>query len=150
MSPQRPALLIDVNILVYGADATSSFHDAAVTFLEDALSGPTPIGMPWEVLTGFMRVVTNPRITNRPLTSDDAWSHVESWSGAEPVWHPGATDRHAEILERLVRGRRLSGNVIPDAHLAAIAVGHGLTIASTDSDFALFDDVVSWFDPLRG
>lgn len=148
MSAPLPALLVDTNVLVYAVDGASPFHPRAVTFLEEALNGPRPVGFPWEVLTAFVRLVTHPRVARQPLTSEEAWSFVEDWSAATRAWHPAPTERHGDILKRLVTGLQLTANLVPDAHLAAIAIGHGLTVASADSDFALFEGQVAWLNPL--
>ncbi len=108
-------------------------------------SGRTAIA--WESITAFVRIATHPRATSHPLQSTAAWSFVEDWLAADGVWVPVPTDRHADVLGDLVKRYRIAGNLIPDAHLAAIAIEHGLEIFSADTDFARFTEV-TWRNPL--
>lgn len=141
-------MLIDTNILIYAVDETCSEHSTVRTWLETALNGSVRIGIPWESLTGFVRIVTNPRAVRNPLRPDDALEYVYAWATADLVWHPAPTDQHMEVFSALVAGFKLSSNLVSDAHLAAIAIEHGLPIVSADSDFALFTDRVTWINPL--
>ena len=100
-------------------------------------------------MTAFVRLVTNPRAFPRPLSSDDAWDIVEAWLASPVAWVPTATDRHAQVLGDLVRRYRLTGNLVPDAHLAAIALEHGAEVVSADTDFARFAEL-RWSNPLAG
>lgn len=140
-------MLVDANLLLFGANADAPEHDLAAAWLEQQLNGSTRVGLPWESLTAFVRLATNPRVVGRPLSGDEAWRFVEDWLAAPVAWVPQPTDRHAEILGGLIRKHRLSAKLVPDAHLAALAIAHGLTIASADSDFARFTDV-RWLNPL--
>ena len=79
----------------------------------------------------------------------EAWEQVTAWVSAEPAWIPQPTERHAEILGRLLTLPGVHGNLVPDAHLAALAIEHGLTLCSTDGDFARFPGL-RWIDPLTG
>lgn len=74
---------------------------------------------------------------------------MEAWLAVPVVWIPGATERHASVLGDLVRLYRLSGNLVPDAHLAAIAIEHGAEVVSADTDFARFTEI-RWSNPLAG
>lgn len=77
-----------------------------------------------------------------------AWSVVEAWLGADPVWIPQPGVGHREILRRLITELDLRGNLVSDAALAALCIEHGLEIVSADSDFARFDEI-NWTNPLR-
>ena len=74
---------------------------------------------------------------------------MEEWLECPPVWIPGPTDRHRQVLGRLLRDQQVRANLLPDAHLAALAIEHGLTLCSTDGDFARFAGL-RWENPLRG
>lgn len=143
-------MLVDANLLVYAVDEDDPHHRSARTWLEEALNGNGRVGLAWESLTAFLRLVTNPRVKSRPLGPDDAWGYVSDWLDADVVWTPRPTDRHAAILGELVKSFGLRANLIPDAHLAAIAIGHGLSVYSADSDFARFSGRVEWRNPLAG
>ena len=140
-------MLVDANILLYAVDEASAFHAPAKQWLEGALNGPRRVGLPWQSLTGFMRIATNPRAVPDPLPPDDAWDIVEAWLDARNSWVPQPGPGHREILGRLVRELRLSANLVPDAALAALCIEHGLAVVSADSDFARFTEV-SWINPL--
>jgi toxin-antitoxin system PIN domain toxin len=131
-------ILVDVNLLIHARDSVSRHHDLARRWLDDRLSGSAPVGLPWPSLLGFMRLTTNPRVFRNALTTTDAWRQVVDWLSAEPVWIPQPSDRHAEILGGLLARPGVHGNLVPDAHLAALAIEHGLILCSTDGDFARF------------
>lgn len=140
-------MLIDANVLLFAVDERSRFHPAARDWLSDQLSGPRRVGIPWQSLTAFLRISTHPRASESPLTSEEAWSHVADWLAADATWVPVPTERHAEVLGELIAKYQLRGNLIPDADLAALAIEHGLTICSADTDFARFPEI-RWENPL--
>lgn len=140
-------ILVDANLLVYAHVDTFSEHAAARDWLDRVLNGPSQVGLPWESLLAFLRLVTNPRIFERPERTPDAWRQVEAWLGADTVWIPQPTERHAEILAGLLAAPGVQANLVPDAHLAALAIGHGLELCSTDGDFARFPEL-RWENPL--
>ena len=95
-----------------------------------------------------MRIVSNPRIFPRPASVAAAWRQMESWLAAESVWIPLPTERHQQILAPLMQRAEGRANLVPDAHLAAPAIEHGLVLCSTDGDFARFDGL-AWQNPLE-
>lgn len=140
-------MLVDANILLYAVDEDSPHHDRARSWLEGALNGPRRVGLPWQSLTAFIRIVTHPRATAAPLTAAEAWGYVDDWLDAPAAWTPQPGRGHRDILGRLVCDLDLRGNLIPDAVLAALCIEHGLTVASADSDFARFREL-SWLNPV--
>ncbi len=140
-------MLVDANILLYAVDEASAAHASAKQWLEEALNGPRRVGLPWQSLTGFLRIATNPRAVPDPLQPAEAWGIIEAWLDARNSWIPHPGPGHREILGRLVRDLRLSANLVPDAALAALCIEHGLAVVSADSDFARFTEV-SWINPL--
>lgn len=141
-------MLIDANMLLRAVNAHDPRHVSAARWLTDALNGPRRVGLPWPSLMAFLRIATNHRAFRDPLQPDQAWAIVADWLDSEVAWIPTPTSRHAEILGRLIATHRIAGNLVPDAHLAALAIEHGLTVYSNDSDFARFPEV-TWIDPLR-
>ena len=142
-------MLVDANLLLFAVDLTSPAHERAARWLEAVLNGERRVGLPWETLTAFLRIATHPRASDHPLRPDEAWSFVEQWLAVPTVWVPLPTEQHAIVLGGLLRRYGLGGNLIPDAHLAAIAIEHGLTVCSADTDFARFDEI-HWLNPLAG
>jgi hypothetical protein len=140
-------MLVDANILLFAVDRASPFHAPAERWLTEQLNGPRRVALPWQSLGAFLRISTHPRAAQRPLTPSLAWEHVERWLAAEPAWIPQPTDRHAEILGDLIRRYHLRGNLISDAQVTALAIEHGLTVCSADTDFARFREI-RWENPL--
>lgn len=140
-------ILIDANLLLHAKDASSPNHSKARTWLEHTLSEPHRVGMSWPALLAFVRIITNPRVYARPLSTADAWNQVEEWLALDTVWIPTPTERHADVLGQLLRASRATANLVTDAHLAALAIEHGLVVCSTDTDFARFPEL-SWRNPL--
>ncbi len=141
-------MLIDANLLLYARDRSSPFHINARTWLENRLGGVTRVGLPWQCLVAFVRISTHPRVYRQPLSPNEAWQQVTEWLAAEPVWIPEPTTRHADVLGELVQRYQMRGNLVSDAHLAALAIEHGLQLCSADTDFARFAGL-SWINPLN-
>jgi len=139
-------VIIDANVLLYAVDADSTFHDAARSWLEDALNGPARVGLPWASLLAFQRISTHPRASANPLSPRQAWSYIADWTDADATWVPAPGSQHSEILRRLIIDGDLRGNLVTDAHLAALAIEHGVGVCSMDSDFARFPQL-TWVNP---
>jgi toxin-antitoxin system PIN domain toxin len=140
-------MLVDANLLLYAVDSRSPDHERAAKWLSDQLNSDRRVALPWESLAAFVRIATHPRASSRPLDSAAAWRFVEEWLAVSTVWIPVPTDQHATVFGRLVAKYRLAGNLIPDGHLAALAIEHGLELASVDTDFARFSEL-RWVNPL--
>ena len=137
----------DVNLLLYAHDAGSPQHAVIKVWLEKLFLGTEQIGFPWVVIWGFVRISTNRHIQGRPRTPEEAFLLVRGWL-EEPrveVVEPGS--RHRQILENLVVKHQVSGSSVSDAVLAAVAIEHGATLASTDRGFRRFADL-KWVNPL--
>lgn len=124
-----------------------SQHEASRAWLEKRLGGVEKVGLPWHSLLAFMRIVTNPRLFAPPTRTREAWETVQAWLAQPVVWIPAPTERHTTILSKLLVDE-IHDDLVPDAHLAALAIEHGLTVCSTDGDFARFPGV-RWENPLR-
>ncbi len=140
-------ILVDANLLIYASADVLPQHERARSWLDERLNGAAPVGLPWASLLGFLRVTTNPRVFERPATVADAWRQVLAWLGCDCVWIPDPDDRHREILGALLQAPGVHANLVPDAHLAALAIEHGLILCSTDGDFARFAGL-RWENPL--
>ncbi len=138
--------LIDTNILIYATDSMSPFHERSREFVERALNSDETIALPWVVLLAFLRVMTLPRQA-RQVPRDVAIAVVDRWLAQPNVvaLEPGRD--HWRVLADLIGASQATGNLMTDAHLAALAIEHGLTLCSADSDFARFPGL-RWINPL--
>ncbi|HSQ79574.1 MAG TPA: TA system VapC family ribonuclease toxin [Casimicrobiaceae bacterium] len=141
-------ILLDANLLIYSHVASFRQHGPAKAWLDAQLAAGGRVGMPWASLLAFLRIVTNPRVFERPESMADAWRQVQAWLDVDTVWIPDATDRHRVVVGSLLESTVTRANLVPDAHLAAIAIEHGLVLCSTDGDFARFPGL-RWENPLR-
>ena len=140
-------ILIDTNLLIYASFRVLPQHEAAREWLQGILRGPGRVGMPWPSLLGFLRIATNPRVFSSPAPISEAWDQIITWLSRDVVWAPQPTERHPEMLGRFLALPGVRANLVHDAHLAALAIEHGLTLCSTDGDFARFPGL-RWEDPL--
>ncbi len=140
-------MLVDANVLLFAVHRGSRFHEAARDWLTEQLNGARRVGFPWQSIAAFLRIATHPRAFDRPLEPATAWARASDWLRAEPAWIPQPGNRHAEILGDLIERYEVRGNLIPDAQLAALAIEHGLTVISADTDFARFTEI-RWENPL--
>ena len=140
-------ILVDANLLIYSHVRSFAQHQSAKSWLDARLNGLAPVGMPWPSLLAFLRLVTNRRIFEQPETLEEAWRQVNEWLDCPPVWIPQPTENHREIFASLFGKQGIAANLIPDAHLAALAIAHGLLLCSTDGDFARFPGL-RWGNPI--
>jgi toxin-antitoxin system PIN domain toxin len=139
--------LLDVNILLYAYDKDAVHHVAAAKWVKHLINGPEVIGLPWITLWAFVRLSTNPRVLANPKTPQEAFQIVREWLALPGVVVVQPGPRHAELIERLVIDNRAPGPLVTDAALAALAIEHGATLASTDRDFSRFPDL-RWLNPI--
>jgi toxin-antitoxin system PIN domain toxin len=128
-------ILVDANLLVDATMTAARDHEAARSWLQHQLSGTARVGLPWVCITGFVRVVGQPRAWERPLPVAGALAIVRSWLSRPCAWIPEPGARHLDVLDELL-GPQPSVRLVTDAHLAAIAIEHGLELTSRDRDFA--------------
>jgi hypothetical protein len=140
-------ILVDANLLVYAHVANFPQHEVARGWLDGKLNGDAPVGLPWESLLAFLRLVTNPRVFEQPEPATTAWDQVQAWLNCANVWVPLPTENHRKVLGDLLSATRAHANLVPDAHLAALAIEHGLVLCSADGDFARFPGL-RWENPL--
>lgn len=123
-------------------------HRLARGWWEETLSTAPRVGVPWATILAFLRLSTHARVVSRPLTAPEAWRIVAGWLDRPNVWIPLPGERHADLFERLFTETRATGNDVPDAHLAALAVEWGLELLTADAGFARYPGL-RWRDPLR-
>jgi len=140
-------VLVDVNLLIHAVNADSPDHARARTWLLELLNSQEPVALPWAVLIGFVRITTHPRILPNPLALTEALRQVEHWLALPNVVVLQPTRAHLRHFEGLCRAASATGNLITDAHLAALAIEQGVRLASCDTDFNRFPGL-RWFNPL--
>ena len=140
-------ILVDANILIYASSVRSAQHKRALQWFDEQLNGTGRVGIPWVCSLAFIRITTNPRMVPNTLSTMTAWGQVCEWLSCPTVWIPQPTERHADVLGELLSLSGMGGNLVTDAHLAALAIEHGLTLCSADTDFARFRKL-KWVNPL--
>ena len=140
-------ILVDANILLYAEDSLQSRHQQARSWWDDQLSGTGVVCLCWTVLSAFIRIGTNPRVFEHPLSLEQALARVQSWLDQPCTRVVRPTERHWTVFQQVLTDGQAVANLVTDAHLAAIAIEHGCELASTDSDFARFPKL-KWRNPL--
>jgi hypothetical protein len=129
--------IADVQILFYAIDPSSALHQPAADWLEEAINGREEIGLAWPTIHQFLRLGTHPAFPGC-MSDEEAIARVEEWldAGIQPVSDADVQwDLFAELVAASARSLR---NAVDDAHLAAIAISRGATLASCDDDFRPF------------
>jgi len=129
-------VIVDVNVLLAYVDADHARHRAASAWLDAALNGVERVGLPWHSLLGFLRITTHPKIGL--LSLHDALTQVAAWLAAPSAWIPNPGPAHARVVDALLRRAGVGGLLVPDAHLAALAVENRVAVCSFDADFDRF------------
>jgi uncharacterized protein len=130
--------LVDANLLLYAYDASSPRHELARAWLEENLNAREPFAIPWSSIHAFLRIGTHPSVFANPMTIQDAAGVVDSWLALPAVHVPEPGPRYWPILQDLLVAGQARGNLVGDAHLAALAIENGATLCTTDRDFARF------------
>jgi toxin-antitoxin system PIN domain toxin len=140
-------ILVDANLLLYAYHPKASQHDTSRAWLEEALSGSQLVRLAWLTVWAFLRISTNRRVFERPLSVSEAEAAVSSWLAQPTVGILDPGERHWEILRGLMRDGQTTGPLVMDAVLAALAIEHGATLHTTDQDFSRFPGL-RWTNPL--
>ena len=133
--------LVDANVLLYAVNRDAPQHASAKDWLDEALSGGARVAFSWVVLLAFLRLSTNDRVFDEPLSVGDAISQAEDWLAQPAAVVVEPTARHLDVVQQLLAPLETGGNLVNDAHLAALAIEHRCTVVSYDSDFVSFDGV---------
>lgn len=141
-------IVVDANILLYAYDAGDPRHLRAASWLEGVFGGSDDVGLPLTTILAFVRISTDPRIYETPRDPEEAIALVGSWLGRSNVQLIGPTERHWATFGRLATAGKARGSMVMDAHIAALAVERGATLATTDRDFTRFPDLRT-IDPTR-
>src|SRR5947207_13345446 len=133
--------IVDTNVLLNAVNEELSHHLPARAWLETALSGREAVGFAWITLVAFLRIGTRPGAFRDRFSISDAFDLVHGWLAARPSITVHPTVRHFEIVRGLLEPLGTAGDLVNDAHLAALAVEHGATLVTFDRDFGRFRGV---------
>ena len=138
--------LVDLNVLLYAVNKRAVQHARALEYWNGLLNSDEIVGLSWIVILGFVRISTNPRVFDPPLTAEQAISEVDAWLNHPNVQLVVETAQHWSLISDLLRETGTAGDLTTDAHLAAMAIATGATLASSDTDFARFKRL-KWENP---
>jgi toxin-antitoxin system PIN domain toxin len=142
-------ILPDVNVLVYAFRREAEEYEQYARWLADVLAGSDELALHDTVLAGFARIVTNPRVVADPAPMPEAMSFLGRVRAAKRArWLPSASQTWDKLAGLVHDDRGIRGDLVPDAHLAALALAHGCTLATADRGFARFSGL-TYFDPVR-
>ncbi len=137
----------DLNLILYAYNDSSPYHQPASRWWGDLLRGPETVGIPWAVATGFVRLITGPHVMGQPATTDLALDTVEEWFRLPHVSPLEPGREHLSLMRRALATTGAGGNLVNDAHVAALAIEHGAEVHSNDGDFGRFPGL-RWRNPL--
>ena len=140
-------IVLDANILLYAYDSASPHHAKARDWIEEALSGTMPVGLSWQTISAFLRVMTNPKLPGQRFTLEEAVQLVDSWLEQPNVRLLEPSDDHWPLFRRAIVDGQAYGALISDAQLAALTMEYGGVLHTTDRDFARFPGL-RWTNPL--
>lgn len=140
--------IVDTSVLLPAVSPSLPQHAAARTALEAAINGERTVGLTWVVVNAFLRLTTKPGLFESPLSIGEAWELVDAWREHPNVRVVQETQEHARLWSDLLRGAGAGGDLTTDAWIAAIAMAHGASVLTLDSDFARFPGL-RWESPLQ-
>jgi toxin-antitoxin system PIN domain toxin len=141
-------IVLDANLLLYAYDSESQQHAKARAWVERTFSDGTSIGLPWQTVAAFLRIVTNPRLSGKRFTPEEAVQIVDRWIDQPNVRLLAPGDQHWGLLRQMLLDGQARGPLISDADLAALTVEYGGVLHTTDRDFARFPGL-RWTNPLE-
>lgn len=140
-------ILLDTNLLVYAFIESFPQHSSTKKWLEQQLSSMDRVALPWAALLGFIRVCSNKKIFANPASIQACWAQVSTWLDHTTTWIPLPKETHQDLMGELLGQIGNKAGMVPDAHLAALAIDHELTLCSADRGFRRFQEL-QWHNPL--
>ena len=140
-------IVLDANILLYAYDSASVHHAKARAWVEREFSGSEPIGLPWQTVAAFVRIMTNPRLPGERFALEEAVGVVDSWLEQPNIRLLAAGSGHWTLFRQMLVEGQAAGPLATDAHLAALTIEYGGVLHTTDRDFARFP-LLRWKNPL--
>ena len=140
-------IVVDANLLIYAYDLDSAHHKKSLSWLEELLSGVEAVGLPWQSVSAFLRVITNRRLPGMRVSLEQAVQVVDEWLQQPNVQVLVPPDQHWSVLRQMILEGRASGPLVSDAEIAAITIEQGAVLHTTDRDFARFPGL-RWKNPI--
>jgi hypothetical protein len=131
-------ILLDATVLLYAYHRRAAQHERCRAWVEAEFSSGAAVRLPWATIVAFLRISTNPRVFERPLTTTEAEAAVSSWLALPSVSPVDPGERYWDVLRDLLHRAQVTGPLVTDAALAALAIEHGAGLCTTDRDFARF------------
>lgn len=141
-------IIPDINLLVYAYNTEDPSHAQAKRWWEELLNGTDPVGLPWVTITGFLRLVTHPRVLVDPMSVGQATEQVRAWLECPSVLTVEPGKKFSAIFLGLLDEAGTAGNLTTDAYLAALAIEHQAELHSNDADFSRFKGL-RWRNPIK-
>jgi hypothetical protein len=140
-------IVLDANILLYAYDSSSALHASARAWVEQVLAGDELAALPWQTISAFVRIVTNPRLPGVRFTAGEAVQVVDDWLAQPNIRAIGPGERHWSSFRQMLIDGQAGGPLTIDAALAALTIEHGGVLHTTDRNFARFPGL-RWVNPL--
>ena len=140
-------IVLEANILLYAYDSASVHHVKARAWIEQMFSGTELVGLPWQTISAFLRIMTNPRLPGERFTLQEAAELVDRWLEQPNVRAMAPGDDHWGVFRQMIIEGQAPGSLVSDAHLAALTIEYGGVLHTTDRDFARFPGL-RWTNPL--
>lgn len=140
-------IVLDANLLLYAYDSASTLHARARAWIEQTFSGSAPVGLPWNTVCAFLRIMTNSRLPGERFSLPEAAQIVDSWLQQPNVRLLAPGEDHWLLFRQMLMEGQAPGPLVSDAHLAALTIESGGVLHTTDRDFARFPGL-RWTNPL--
>jgi toxin-antitoxin system PIN domain toxin len=140
-------IVLDANLLIYAYDAASRHHKSAIRWIEKALSGGEPVGLPWQTAAAFLRISTNASLPGDRFTAEEAAQILDGLLDQPNVRLLVPGEHHWGLFRQMITEGQARGPLVSDAQLAALTIEHGGVLHTTDRDFARFPGL-RWTNPL--
>jgi toxin-antitoxin system PIN domain toxin len=141
-------IVLDASILLYAYDRESEKHAKARAWVEEVFSDGSPVGLPWQTISAFMRIVTNPRLAGKRFTAGEVIEIVNEWVEQPNIRLLGPGENHWSYLRQMMVEGDARGPLVTDAQLAALTIENGGVLHTTDRDFSRFPGL-RWKNPLQ-